>query len=133
MVERILQLIEERGITAYKLTTDLGLNSGIITQWKKGLGKPGTDAIIKIVEYFDVSAYWLMTGKGSREVARAMWAGEMRDDGKAISTPEALKDGLVAAYRGEENWTQEEADRFASIIETAKEGINAQRNKNKGV
>ena len=63
MIERILALIQERGITAYKLTSDLSFSSATITDWKKGKSKPGTDAVIKIAEYFDVSIEWLMTGK----------------------------------------------------------------------
>ena len=64
MVERILKLIEERGITAYKLAIDVGLDSVVISHWKKGKAKPSTDAIVKIAKYFGVTADWLLTGEG---------------------------------------------------------------------
>jgi transcriptional regulator with XRE-family HTH domain len=63
MVERILALMEEHKINAAKLTSDLGLAISAVTDWKKGRNKPGTDAIIKIAEYFGVSTDFLLTGK----------------------------------------------------------------------
>ena len=66
MVERVLQLIEERGITAYKLTTDLGLRTGAVTEWRQGKSKPSTDAIIKIAKYFDVPTDHLLLGDEAR-------------------------------------------------------------------
>ena len=63
MIERILCLMEERKITAAKLSKDLGLNSSAISEWKKGKSRPGTDAIIKIAEYLGVTTDYLLTGK----------------------------------------------------------------------
>nr|WP_312577705.1 helix-turn-helix domain-containing protein [Sedimentibacter sp.] len=63
MIERILKLIKERGITAKKLTDELELSNSAITDWKKGKARPSTDAIIKIANYFNVSADYILTGK----------------------------------------------------------------------
>ena len=66
MIKRILNLIEETGINAYKLTNDLGLDKSAVAQWKSGKAKPSTDAIIKIAAYFGVTTDWLLTGQGSK-------------------------------------------------------------------
>jgi len=63
LVDRILDLLKEKGVTAYKLTTDLGLPNSAVTDWKKGKAKPSTDAIIKIAEYFGVTTDYLLLGK----------------------------------------------------------------------
>lgn len=63
MIERILKLLKERGITAKKLTDELELSNSAITDWKKGKARPSTDAIIKIANYFNVSADYILTGK----------------------------------------------------------------------
>lgn len=63
MIERILKLLEEKGISAYKFTSDLKLSSGAVSDWKKGRSKPGADAIIKIADYFGVTTDYLLTGK----------------------------------------------------------------------
>ena len=53
MVERILQLLKDRGVTAYKLTSDLGISRSSVSEWKKGKAKPKREALQKIAEYFD--------------------------------------------------------------------------------
>lgn len=59
-VERILDLIQSNNITAAKLTQEANLTNGLITQWKKGLQKPSTDALVKIADYFGVSLDYLL-------------------------------------------------------------------------
>lgn len=63
MVERILALMEERDIKASHLTKELSLSHGVVTQWKQGLQKPSTEAIVKLAAYFGVSTDFLLTGK----------------------------------------------------------------------
>lgn len=63
MIERILELMKHKGITAKKLTDDLEISNSTITDWKKGKGRPSIDAIIKLSEYFNVTTDYLLTGK----------------------------------------------------------------------
>ena len=62
MLERILKLMKDGGITALKLTSDLGLSNSAVTEWKKGKAKPSTDAIMKIADYFGVSTDYILLG-----------------------------------------------------------------------
>ena len=61
ITERILKLIELKGITKYKFCKELGFSNGF-------LDKPreiGTDKYANILEYIpDVSPEWLLTGTG---------------------------------------------------------------------
>jgi phage repressor protein C with HTH and peptisase S24 domain len=61
ITERILKLIELKGITKYKFCKDLGLSNGF-------LDKPreiSTDKYANILEYFpDINPKWLLTGFG---------------------------------------------------------------------
>jgi transcriptional regulator with XRE-family HTH domain len=63
MVERILNLMKERDVTAAQLTREIALTNGLVSQWKKGLQNPSTEAVIKIADYFGVTTDWLLTGK----------------------------------------------------------------------
>ena len=63
MIERILKLMEQNDIKDVEIVRELGLSNGVFTQWKNGKAKPGTDAVIKIAEYFNVSCDYLLTGK----------------------------------------------------------------------
>jgi len=63
VVERILSLMKDNEVNGLKLTSDLGLSSSAVTEWKKGKMKPSADAIIKIANYFGVSIDYLLTGE----------------------------------------------------------------------
>ena len=60
MVQRIIDLMNERQITSVKITSELGLSNSAISEWKKGKAKPSADAIIKIAQYFNVTADYLL-------------------------------------------------------------------------
>jgi len=109
VIERILQLIEERGITAYKLTTDLGFSSSSISEWKKGRSSPKADAIIKIAGYFDVTTDYLLTG--TKQAAKR--------ETELIIDPE-FEDFLVAASGGDGEITQEAYDEVAAYVKLMK-------------
>jgi len=55
--------MNDKGITAAQLLREAGLHPSLITQWKQGLQKPSTDAIIKLAQYFGVSTDYLLIGK----------------------------------------------------------------------
>ena len=60
-VERVKTICKERKIPISKLESDCGFANGYIGQLRKGVFPD--DKIIKISEYLNVSAYYLMTGK----------------------------------------------------------------------
>lgn len=41
----------------------LGISTGNLGDWKRGKSSPGTNKLIDIASYFDVSLDWLMTGR----------------------------------------------------------------------
>lgn len=60
IIDRIIALIEERGITASRMLLDLGLSRSAVTEWEKGKAKPSAESIIKIADYFNVSSDYLL-------------------------------------------------------------------------
>ena len=56
------KLCDERKVKPNPLGKELGFSSGIITKWKQG-AYPGTEALMKIAEYFDVSIDYLVYGE----------------------------------------------------------------------
>ncbi len=71
MYDRFLELLNERGITAYRVAKDTGLNPTTFTDWKKGKSSPKTDKLQKIADYFDVSLDWLTGNSNFRSVQKA--------------------------------------------------------------
>ena len=59
VIERILQLKEERSLTKKEVETGAGLANSSLSQWEKGKGKPSLENIIKLCRFFDVSSDYL--------------------------------------------------------------------------
>lgn len=60
--ERILQYIEYKSITRYRLCQDLGFSQGYLD--KKGA--IGSDKCLRIIKYYpDMNPEWLLTGEGN--------------------------------------------------------------------
>lgn len=58
--DRIQELIDENKITAYKLSQDTGISTGLISQWKKRSQNPSGSKLQAISEYFGVSVDYLL-------------------------------------------------------------------------
>lgn len=55
-----VQLLQERNVTAYKLSKETGLSETLISNWKSGRQLPKFDSIIILCDYFNVSADYLL-------------------------------------------------------------------------
>ena len=54
MYEKFKQLLEKRGITAYRVAKDTGIPQTTFCDWKAGKSSPKADKLIKIAEYLGV-------------------------------------------------------------------------------
>lgn len=63
MWEIFEKLLNEKGITCYKVSKDTGIGRSTFTDWKNGRSVPGVDKLIKIADYLGVSVEFLKTGK----------------------------------------------------------------------
>lgn len=55
-----VQLLQNNGISSYKLTKDTGINNSLISKWKKGSSTPSADMLVKLSDYFNVSVDYLL-------------------------------------------------------------------------
>ncbi len=58
-IDRILQLVDESGLTAKEYAINAGLGAGNITDWKTGRSKPSVESLQKIAKYAGVQLEWL--------------------------------------------------------------------------
>ena len=66
MYERFLILLDETGITPYRVSKETGVSQATLTCWKQGKGiKPLTMRLI--ADYFDVNVEWLAGETDVRE------------------------------------------------------------------
>lgn len=67
MYERFLQLLKEKGITAYRVGKDTNISQTTLSSWKKGISQPKLDKLQIIADYFNVSIEWLMGTSNIKE------------------------------------------------------------------
>lgn len=70
IIERISFLLKVNKFTAKKLTDDLQLPNGAISEWKKGKSEPSPEELQKIADYFRQPLEWLLTGKGNEAMPK---------------------------------------------------------------
>lgn len=58
--EMVAELLEEKGITKYKLAEDVGISKSVLSDYCNGKVQPTADVIIKVAKYFDVSSDYLL-------------------------------------------------------------------------
>ena len=105
IIDRILKLVEAKGIKANDMAKDLNLSSGAVSIWKSGKSVPGVDALQKISEYFNVSLDYLIVGTeritkdsfSSEEISLIFKFRALSDKSKA--KVEGYIDGLASAEK----------------------------------
>lgn len=93
-------LMEEKGIDQEKMSDELQISSGAISNYRNGKAEPGLTRIIKIANYLDVDCSYLMTGisaanttlskdtglsDGAIELLRYLNKSPIREDKRTIS------------------------------------------------
>lgn len=59
-IEKILDLVNKKGITKNKLLTDLKLSKNSFVNWQERNTVPSGETLAKIAEYFNVSTDYLL-------------------------------------------------------------------------
>ena len=105
-VERVKAICKERKIPISKLESDCGFANGYIGQLRKGVFPD--DRILKIAEYLNVSADYLMTGKDMEFTV------EMAEiDGQLIMMDKILKEYAIKLC----NLSKEDKNYIMSMID----------------
>lgn len=63
MYEIFSKLLQEHGITPYKVSKETGVSQSTLSDWKRGVSTPKQDKLQKIADYFGVTLEYLMTGE----------------------------------------------------------------------
>ena len=60
MIERVMQLIKQSGLSDNAFEKQLHLSQGTVGNWRSGRNKLSMEAIIKLARFFNVSADYLL-------------------------------------------------------------------------
>lgn len=78
MYEIFVKLLNEHGVTAYKVGKETGIGASTFTDWKNGRSTPKQEKLQKIADYFGVTLDYLTTGNESAEKTGSVLA--IRDE-----------------------------------------------------
>ena len=65
MYEKFQKLLDERGVTAYKVSKETGIATATLTEWKNGTYTPKVDKLMLIAKYFGVPIEFFLSGEVS--------------------------------------------------------------------
>lgn len=54
MYSKFEKLLEERNLTAYRVSKDTGISTATLTEWKNGKYKPKVNKLMVLADYFNV-------------------------------------------------------------------------------
>lgn len=60
MYERLLKLMKENNITAYRLSQETGVTQATLSRWKSGKTSPSIETLQALADYFHVSLDYLI-------------------------------------------------------------------------
>lgn len=123
MYEIFLKLLEERGVSAYKVGKATGIAGSTFTDWKTGRSAPKQDKLQKIADYFGVTLDYLMTG----EEQNSPYSDDMADLFIEISRSNDVNriKRLLSYYM---DLNEREKDSVDSIVESLSNKDNPKKN-----
>lgn len=100
MYSNFAKLLEERKLTAYRVSKDTGISQTTLSEWKKGLVTPKADKLRALAEYLGVSVDYLLAGEDFiQKETPALTRKDERDISKKLHETleqlEKAQDGLM--------------------------------------
>ncbi|MCM1164895.1 MAG: helix-turn-helix domain-containing protein [Lachnospiraceae bacterium] len=63
MYKNFVQLLQDNGLTAYKVSKDTGISQSTLSDWKTGRAMPKADKLLVLAHYFNVPIEFFLTNK----------------------------------------------------------------------
>ena len=63
MYEKFVQLLQARGLTAYKVSKYTGVSQSTLSDWKTGRATPKADKLLILAHYFGVPIEYFLIEK----------------------------------------------------------------------
>ena len=101
LYQRIVELCNERGISIYKLESDLGMGNSSIRKWRQA--SPSMDKVLKVATSFDVSVDYLLG----------------RTDVKSSISEILSDDDIISFQRAREKMTPQDREKSLQMIRLA--------------
>lgn len=64
MYEKFAKLLDDRNLTAYRVSKDTGIATSTLTEWKNGTYTPKVEKLMVLANYFDVPIEYFLKDEG---------------------------------------------------------------------
>lgn len=110
MYDKFLKLLENQGVSAYKVSQATGISQQTFTDWKAGRYTPKQEKIQKIAEYFNVPVSYFY---GEEEEPKYYF------DEETAAMAQALHDNpeLKALFKASRKLSPKDIETFVKLIE----------------
>ena len=127
MYEIFSELLQQYGVTPYKISKETGVSQSTLSDWKRGVSTPKQDKLKKIADYFGVSLEYLMTGKEEGEKEPKLKPKDEKEIKEILANTEQLlkQDGLM--FDGD----PASPEAIDSILSAMQVGMELAKKKNK--
>lgn len=85
-IPMLFMLMSEQKITQKQLSDNIGVSEGNISDWKSGRAVPGTEALMKISQFFDCSIDYLLgrTENPKSHKCISITTGDIKDNNNSV-------------------------------------------------
>lgn len=101
MYEKFENLLNERGITPYRVHKDTGISTATLSVWKNGKSQPKKDKIEKLCEYFEVPLSYFYENEEVEKKTMISRKDERDIEKKLTETLNQLESGDGLMFNGE--------------------------------
>lgn len=115
MEGKLVQILQERGISRYKLSKGTGIPQSTLADWANGNVVPSSENVAKVANYLEVSADYLM---GRQEIETAPTREAEADNELSEILEAARRDpNMRILFSLAKNATPEEVKRYIKMIQ----------------
>jgi len=92
MLDKILELVHEKGLSIRQFSIECGLNHNSISAWKKGKANPSLDALKRIADYFNKPISYFYGAEEQPQESNPLIADFMKQVRLKEMTPEEIQE-----------------------------------------
>lgn len=115
MYERFSELLQNYGVTAYKVSKETGISQQTLSDWKQGKSTPKLDKLQKIADYFNVPLDYL-TGNDNIMVEAHNQPIYLDDETKEIIDSLRTRPEMKILFSVSKNVTKEDIEATVEIL-----------------
>ena len=108
--EKLLKLIDERGISRYKIAQDTKITEATLSNYCNGKGRPNPSLVKQLAEYFEVDYSWLMEESAEKNK-------KAQETGAAYKTKNDLLKNRITELEYQLKKCNEEKRQLISVVE----------------